>query len=186
MRMLSRSLMCAFMAVLMMSSLAFAYQERVKVVDIKGHKIIVKRDNGAKFELWLGNGCSAIRNYEKRDVIFKAQDKFLGRNSRIELPFEGQQCAVASYAKIKGANENKNGKHNERVRVIKVRSSHAVIQRDNGVRFKIRVGAGCPSLWRYEGRYVRIKSPYGFLGDGSDLFIKDVKQQCRIRSYERQ
>lgn len=99
-----RILLTAATCVLLSASLCFAgHKEKVKVTHIEHYKIIVKRDNGAKFELRIGNGCPAIWNYKKQDVILKSgSDKFLGYNSRIVLKRENQQCPVTSYARIKG------------------------------------------------------------------------------------
>ncbi|MFI3270592.1 MAG: hypothetical protein R3Y11_00600 [Pseudomonadota bacterium] len=164
-------------------SLCFAHSERVKVVDIEHYQIVVKRDNGAEFELRIGNGCPAIWNYDRRDVVLRSDgDTFLGRNSKIVLKKENQQCPVKSYARLEGPRKKKK---NETVRVVKVRSSHTVIRRDNGATFEVKIGAGCPSLWRYEGKDVRISSPNGFLGDGSELILRDQKQQCSVKKHHR-
>lgn len=180
---LSHILTTTLLSTIMSASLCFAGQERVRVKHIEHYQIEVQRDNGAIFELRIGNGCPAIWDYHKRDVILRFDgDKFLGRNSRIFLKRENQQCPVTSYAKLEGPRHK--SKH-EIVRLVKVRSSHAVIRRDNGKTFEIRVGAGCPSLWRYEGKDVRISSPNGFLGDGSELLIREINQQCDVKNYHR-
>lgn len=68
------------------------------------------------------------------------------------------------------------------VTVQKVMQDQAVVSRSNGAAFLIRIGAGCPSLRRYEGKQVVVSAPALFLGAGSRLMIPDLDQQCRIWS----
>ncbi len=108
----SRILATAMTGVLLSASLCFAAQkENVRVTDVAPNKIVVKRDNGAKFELRLGSGCPAVRNYLHKDVMIRSSDKFLDHTSKVILHRENQQCPVIKFARIQGPTKN-NGPQN--------------------------------------------------------------------------
>ncbi len=114
MQQFNRIIAMTTVGVLMSVSLcSAAHKETVRVTDVQPNKIIVKRDNGAKFELRLGSGCPAIKHYEKKDVVLRSGDnKFLGYNSKIVLHKEDQLCPVTKYSRIQGpTSAKKNPQH---------------------------------------------------------------------------
>lgn len=114
MQQFNRIIVMTIVGVLASASLCFAaHKETVRITDVKGDKVTVRRDNGAKFELRIGSGCPAIRHYERKDVTLRSGDnKFLGYNSQIVLHHEKQMCPVLKFARIQGANShNPNPQH---------------------------------------------------------------------------
>lgn len=55
------------------------------------------------------------------------------------------------------------------------------IKRDNGDVYRISIGLGCSSLYRYEGKNIFVSSKRDFLGKGSELLIPQERQQCDVR-----
>ncbi len=168
----------------MSASLAFAYVENVRVKRVDHRTVVVNRDNGATFELKIERGCPSLHRYKNRDVELYSDGKFMGANSMIFLRYEREQCRVKSYARLHGPRKEKE-RHSESVRVTRVRGDHIVLRRDNGVKFDVVVGKGCPAIQNFEGRDVTISSPNKFLGEGSMLFLPNRNQQCRILSHSR-
>ncbi|MFI3270593.1 MAG: hypothetical protein R3Y11_00605 [Pseudomonadota bacterium] len=105
----SRILLTALTGVLVSASLCFAaHKETVKVTDAAPNKVVIKRDNGSRYELRLGSGCPAIKHYEGRDIVLQSGDhKFLGHNSKVILPKDRQQCTVTKFATVKGPTSQK-------------------------------------------------------------------------------
>jgi hypothetical protein len=63
---------------------------------------------------------------------------------------------------------------------IETNADRAVIVRASGETYVVEKGAGCASLWRYQGSGVLVISPGQFLGFGARLLIPDASQQCSI------
>jgi len=63
---------------------------------------------------------------------------------------------------------------------IEPNADRAIIARANGQTYVVEKGAGCASLWRYEGGGVLIISPGRFLNFGARLSIPDARQQCSV------
>lgn len=63
---------------------------------------------------------------------------------------------------------------------IEPNADRAIIARASGEIYVVEKGAGCASLWRYQGGGVLVISPGRFLGFGARLSIPDARQQCSV------
>lgn len=63
-------------------------------------------------------------------------------------------------------------------------SDKILIQRQNGESYILEYGVGCIALWRYEGRWAMVYSPYSFAGVGSRILLPNDNGDCRIWNSE--
>lgn len=71
-------------------------EEFVRVIDVRGNRITVRRDNVVHYDVEIGKGCRDIARYRDRYIRATWTGSFLEYDARLFLPNTDQECRVRS------------------------------------------------------------------------------------------
>lgn len=178
----------AFAVIVLSASASYAEVEYARVQSVDKNTIVIQRENGTFFELYLDRTCQNLWRYQGKTIEIEYYGRFMDPGTMVYLPKERERCRVRDHARLEAPRPKPKPAprfQEESVRVTMVRGNYVTIRRDNGAQYELEIGAGCRDIARYRDRHIRATWTGGFLEYDARLFLPNTDQECRVRSSSR-